>query len=33
MARKYTKVEELAEIIVQSQEAGEIYRENGASLG
>ena len=33
MARKYTKVEELAEIIVQRQEAGETYREIGASLG
>ena len=33
MARKYTKVEALAEIIVQRQEAGETYREIGASLG
>lgn len=33
MARLYTKVEELAEIIVQRQEAGETYREIGASLG
>ena len=33
MARKYTKVEELAEVIVQRKEAGETYREIGASLG
>lgn len=33
MARKYTKVEELAGIIEQRHEQGETYREIGASLG
>lgn len=33
MARKYTKVEQLVEIIRQRAEAGETYREIGASLG
>lgn len=33
MARKYTKVEQLVEIIKQRSEAGETYREIGASLG
>ncbi|MBQ3157458.1 MAG: hypothetical protein IJB81_11175 [Clostridia bacterium] len=33
MAKKYTKIAELAKIIVQRQEAGETYREIGSSLG
>ena len=33
MARKYTKVEQLVEIIMQKHESGETYREIGASLG
>lgn len=33
MARKYTKVEALVEIILQRHEAGETYREIGKSLG
>lgn len=33
MARKYTKVEVMVEIIMQRHEAGETYREIGVSLG
>ena len=33
MARKYTKVEEIAGIIEERQKQGETYREIGASLG
>ena len=33
MARKYTRVEELAESVVQRQEAGETYREIGSNSG
>ena len=33
MARKYRKVEHLAEIIEERSKAGETYREIGASLG
>ena len=33
MARKYKKVEELVEIIEERSNAGETYREIGASLG
>ena len=33
MARKYTKVEQVVEIIEQRWKAGETYREIGASMG
>lgn len=33
MARKYTRVEPLVEVIMQRHEAGETYREIGVSLG
>ena len=33
MARKYTKVETMVEIIARRAQAGETYREIGASLG
>lgn len=33
MARKYTKVEPLVEMIMQRHEMGETYREIGVSLG
>ena len=33
MARKYTKVEPLVEMIMQRHEMGETYREMGVSLG
>ena len=33
MARKYTKVETMVEIIAKRAQAGETYREIGASLG
>ena len=33
MARKYSKVEHLVEIIEERAKAGETYREIGASLG
>ena len=33
MARKYTKVEQLVEIIMERHEQGETYREIGTALG
>ena len=33
MARKYTKVEQLVEIIMERHEQGETYREIGKALG